>query len=109
MGAYTPGGVKIEGSVISASQCNSAGGCTDGDKVVPGTCPYGGYLVAVGYRSTNPKNPGAGTAGACVVDNGEGSNGTGDLIGLGISSGPFAGYSIGPATVHGNIQAHKCK
>ena len=106
-GAGFPGGLKMEGSVLAAKQCTSGIGCTDADNVIPGTCPFGGYLVSVGYRSTNPKVPGTGTAGACVVDNGEGKNGTGDLLGLGVSTGPYSGYAA-TGTVHGNIQGHKC-
>lgn len=103
------GGVKMNGAVIEANQCDEAGGCSLAG-AGPGDpkCPYEGYGVTVGYKSTNPKVPGTGTAGACVVDNGEGKNSTGDLLGLAVDSGPYAGYFLS-GTVKGNIQAHACK
>jgi len=103
---FPNGGVKMNGAVIDAMQCAEQAGCED--PVAPGQiCPMDAYSITVGYRSTNPKYPGTGIAGACVVDYGEGKNGTGVLLGLGVQSGPFLGYSIS-GTIKGNIQAHLC-
>jgi len=102
------GGVRMNGTVIDISQCQEGTGDCAQTATVAGECPEGGYLIQVGYRSTNPRLRGTGTAAACVLDNGEGKKGTGDLIGLGVESGPYQGYDV-QGTIHGNIQAHWCK
>src|SRR5437899_34966 len=54
----------------------------------------GAYVVKVDYRSTNPQVPGTGTAFACVLDRGEGANGTTDGAGdvglVAALDGPYA-------------------
>jgi hypothetical protein len=100
------GAVKMKGTLLSLGQCVEEDGC--GSTELAQMCPEGGYVFEVEYRSTNPKMPGEGLAAACVVDNGEGINGTGDLVGFAVSGGPFDGYFIS-GQVHGNIQAHLCK
>jgi hypothetical protein len=100
------GAVKMNGTLVSVGQCIEEEGC--GTAGFDLTCPNGGYVFEVEYRSTNPRMPGEGLAAACVVDNGEGMKGTGDLVGFAVSGGPFDGYSIS-GEVHGNIQAHLCE
>ena len=100
------GGVKFDAALIDLGQCTVDGGCTDQSF---GFCPKGGYAAHAGYTSTNPKAPGVGTVGVCLVDNGEGKNGTGDLVGLKVAGGPYDGYTLPQATVKGNIQGHACQ
>jgi len=103
------GGLQLDGTMMEVLQCNKPEGCTDPSAVIPGNCPYQkGYLVEVGYKSTNPKIPGSGIAGACLVDNGDAKKKSGDLLGFGITSGPYAGYFI-QGTIKGNIQSQLCQ
>ena len=101
------GGVKINGEVVNVGQCTLDAGCKP-EEQPDLECPKGGYVVQVTYTSTNPRLPGTGTAVACLVDNGEGINGTGDLAGLIVGDGPFEGYQV-RGTIKGNIQAHLCE
>ena len=75
--------------------------------------------MKVDYRSTNPQVPGTGTAFACVLDRGEGANGTTDGAGdvglVAALDGPYApnglfgaGAYVNAGFVQGNIQAHSC-
>ncbi len=111
------GGVKLSGSIIDAQQCMDPAGCFD-SSISADRCPQNGYLIKVGYKSLNPKYPGSGIAGACVVDRGQGKNGQGDLLGLGVESGPYGPPPCSPpgtpgyqaqGDVRGNIQGHACK
>ena len=99
------GAVKMKGKLLRVGQCDVEGGCTDVESGE--SCPKGGYVLEVAYRSTNPKLPGAGEAVACVVDNGEGINGEADVVSFVVSTGPFLGYEIS-GNAKGNIQAHTC-
>ena len=101
------GGLRLQATVIHVTQCETAGGCDD-QTGQQDKCPQGAYVASGGYQSTNPKFPGIGVMAACLKDNGEGKNGTGDLMGLGISGGPYDGYRV-RGTVNGNIQGHACK
>jgi len=98
------GGVRLNGVILEAYQCDPGGADCEYNGAI---CPAGAYLVSFGYTSTNPKQRGDGTGGACVVDNGEGAGAGADLISLAINSGPYDLYEIS-GEVHGNIQAHPC-
>lgn len=66
------------------------------------------YAAAFHYRSTNPSEPGTGTAIICVQDNGEGHNVIDkDLAAILVSDGPFTGYQ-NSGKVSGNVQAGSC-
>src|SRR5262245_24533001 len=104
--SFQPGGVKMNGDVVSAFLCTGAD-CPPG-------CEVNSLVAEVEYRSTNPKFPGTGTARACVVDNGEGAHATApDYAVITVGSGPFgpmrgrAGYA-NSGNVQGNIQFHDC-
>ena len=102
---FAGGAVKMKGKLLKVGQCDFDGGCTDADATA--TCPKGGYVFKVAYRSTNPKLPGEGEAAACVVDNGEGIHGEADVVSFAVKTGPFEGYEIS-GIAKGNIQAHTC-
>jgi len=108
MQAAYPGGVKMNGTVLEAYQCDPNG--DDCDYGAAEACPAGAYLVSFGYRSTNPKEQGpppTGTGYVCMIDNGEGSAADADRIGISIDGGPFDGYQIS-GDVRGNVQGHPC-
>jgi len=94
-------GVKMVGTVIGAKICGNGVTCESG-------CPADSIEVTMEYRSTNPKDPGAGLALACLQDHGEGANAPQEDQGrIKVTTGPFAGYeNRGP--VQGNIQEHTC-
>lgn len=97
---FQPGGVKMNGAVVSATQCVGHA-CASG-------CPQDSFEAVVEYRSTNPRFPGSGTARACVADNGEGSKAESeDRALITVVDGPFAAYS-NQGDVQGNIQFHTC-
>ena len=97
---FQPGGVKMNGAVVDATQCVD-GPCASG-------CPKDSFEAVVEYRSTNPRFPGNGTARACVADNGEGSKAESDDRALiTVVDGIYAGYS-NQGDVHGNIQLQGC-
>jgi hypothetical protein len=104
---FQPGGVKMNGEVMGFTVCDDNPLTTD----CICTAPSGEMLVqaTVEYRSTNPKMKGEGTAFACVVDRGEGSNeeDPGDEGIIEVMDGPFGGY-MKMGEVQGNIQAHTC-
>lgn len=104
---YQPGGVKMNGAVVSATQCIGAD--------CPSGCPKDSFEAVVEYRSTNPRFPGTGTARACVEDNGEGSHAQSDRALITVVDGPFAPpppSTLPPYSnrgdVQGNIQFHTC-
>lgn len=96
--------VKANGDITSIVQCTDPAGCFD---ATFGTCPTNGYIVTFSYNSTNPKNRGSGTGGACLLDGGEGQAAPDDQAAVGFDDGPFAGYSA-QGTVNGNVQGHLC-
>ena len=105
---FQPGGVKMNGTVVSATQCIGAP-CSSG-------CPQDSFEAVVEYRSTNPRFPGGGTARACVADNGEGAHApSADRARIVVVDGPFAPPAPSPlpayshqGEVQGNIQFHTC-
>ena len=109
--------VKFHGDVVDVRQCNEdladSADCPVCDplRVVLGFPPTGAdYEVEVTYRSTNPDDPGEGTAHLCFTDNGEGVNATSsDNSIVSVKTGPprYVGYlNFGP--IRGNIQQHEC-
>jgi hypothetical protein len=104
--------VKFHGDVVYARQCIVAEDCPVCDplRIALGyPLTFGDYEVEIQYRSTNPADPGSGTARACFTDNGEGVNSTGsDSSIVQVESGPYFGY-LNHGTVRGNVQQHACK
>lgn len=104
--------VKANGDVVKAKRCVDADTEDAEFSLLCGLCKLAvgvpSYGLKVNYRSTEPTKPGAGTAIACVVDNGQGAKATGkDLAAIYVIDGPFGGYSAkGP--VQGNIKSHAC-
>lgn len=72
-----------------------------------------GYGAEVSYKSTNPSNPGSGTAYVCVASTGQGpNNAVADdwvaVVGKQGDGGPYANYqNLGPLS-HGNIHVINC-
>lgn len=97
------GGLMLQGTVIDISQCQSTT-CSGGTFA----CPLNSYIASGGYKSTNPKYPGVGNVAVCLGDNGEGKSGTGDLLELALTNGPYDGYQVS-GKINGNIQGHDCK
>jgi hypothetical protein len=100
-------GVKMQGGVIAAAQCDPGGAdCQDSGE----TCPAGAYFIGVGYVSKNPKSPGTGEAGVCLRARGDeqASGPKGEIVKLSVSTGPFAGYTLENLPVQGSINAHPC-
>jgi hypothetical protein len=113
------GGLKMVGPVQDACDCMQRGTSEDCD----GLCAIcdalsylgdvlgeNGYVSALKahYYSSNPKLPGEGTAYACVVDNGEGSQvDADDALAVTVEGGPYDGY-FNWGEVSGNLQAYPC-
>jgi hypothetical protein len=103
-----PGGVKMNGEILEAYECEEQESGTS-------TCYCDGIFeppwheISVYYRSTNPKRRGEGEAIICIKDNGEGENAVlADTAFAEVLSGPYVGYkNIG--FVQGNVQSHECE
>ena len=104
-------GAKFNGDVVYARQCIVAEDCPVCDPLrisLGFPLTTGDYEVEVAYRSTNPAQPGQGTARFCFTDGGEGSKATvSDNAIVSVESGPYTGY-LNYGTIRGNVQQHGC-
>jgi hypothetical protein len=109
---FQPGGVKMNGTVVTARECVDATTCSEG-------CRVGSFEAVVQYRSTNPRFAGTGEARACLEDNGEGHASSPDHAVVRVVDGPYApqpspAQPVPPPAyanqgqVQGNIQFHIC-
>ncbi|HEX7707416.1 MAG TPA: hypothetical protein VF701_13250 [Thermoanaerobaculia bacterium] len=104
--AAYPGGLRLSGDSTGVMRCleeqfiGEIPPCTD--------CPAGTVQFSFDYKSNNKSMPGDGRGFACVTDNGQGRNGTPDLVSVTLVDGPYIGYTTG-GELKGNLRVSSCK